>query len=132
MASIGTRVSATTPHAQSAMKLASTMNRLCRDQRMMWLIMAESSLQLVAAFRHGGTEERVVGGGFAREPATGPEHRRHRALEDVQAFAVIDVPFAREVGQGRAERLERPARRAEVGTVGQRAGKRGQRPARRG
>jgi len=108
------------------------MNRLCRDQRMMRLIIAHSPLQLVAAFRHGGTEERVVGGGFAREPATGPEHRRHRALEDVQAFAVVDVQFAREVGQGGAERLERPACGAEVGTVGQRAGKRDQWPARRG
>src|SRR6478735_499937 len=117
MASIGTRVTATAPHAHSARKAATTTNRLCSDQRMRWLIMAGTSFDLVAAVGHRRAEERIVDRRVAREPAAGAEHGRHRAFEDVQALAVIDVRFAGEIRHGGAERFEGAAGRAEIRAV---------------
>src|SRR6478735_7680196 len=109
MASIGTRVTATAPHAHSARKAATTTNRLCSDQRMRWLIMARPSLDFVAAVGHRRAEERIVDRRVAREPAAGAEHGRHRAFEHMETLAVVDVRFTGEIRQGGAERLERAA-----------------------
>ena len=55
---------------------------------MMRLIMAGSSFQLLAALKHGGTEERVAEVGAAGKPAAVAEDGGHRAFEEVQALAV--------------------------------------------
>mgnify|MGYP000148986936 CR=1 FL=1 len=57
------------------------------------------SIEFLAAGEHGGTEEGIPEVGGAAEPAAGAEHGGHRALEDVQALLVLEVPGADQVGQ---------------------------------
>ena len=73
------------------------------------------SLEFFAAREHRGTKEGVLHVGGPAEPAAGAEHGRHRALEDMQALAVLQVLLAGDIGQGRADRLEVAARRPQVG-----------------